>query len=154
MDLLACSDALHSPRNRFYVSYFLERLKATYVRIQERSHGGYEAGREAGIRTVREFDERITAPYGGFASADDYYARSSSGPWVQEIDRPTLVLAAEDDPMIPALSVRKFALPESGMVTREILRTGGHVGFAAATKAPGRFWAADRALEFLGRYLT
>ena len=154
MDLLACSDALHSPRNRFYVSYFLERLKATYVRIQERSGGGYEAGREAGIRTVREFDERITAPYGGFASADDYYARSSSGPWVQEIDRPTLVLAAEDDPMIPAQSVRKFALPESGMVTREILRTGGHVGFAAATKAPGRFWAAGRALEFLGSHLT
>jgi predicted alpha/beta-fold hydrolase len=28
-------------------------------------------------------------------------------------------------------------------------RTGGHVGFVADTVAPGRFWAAERALAFL-----
>jgi len=101
------------------------------------------------VRTVREFDEKITAPYAGFSSAEDYYTRSSSGPWLQAIDRPALIVSAEDDPMIPADSVRKFALPESGVVTREILPTGGHVGFAARTAAPGRFWAAERAMAFL-----
>jgi predicted alpha/beta-fold hydrolase len=54
--------------------------------------------------------------------------------------------------MIPASSVRRFALPGSGLVTREILLTGGHVGFAAPTKAPGRFWAAERALSFLAAH--
>lgn len=153
LDLLRCSEALHARHNRFYVSYFLERLKATYARIQERSDGWYAAGRESGIRTVREFDERITAPYGGFDSADDYYARSSSGPWLRAIDRPTLIVSAGDDPMIPVDSVQSFALPGSGMVVHEIHPTGGHVGFAAATEAPGRFWAAARALEFLNLYV-
>ena len=149
VDLLSCSDALHSPGNRVYVSRFVADLKASYVRIQARNRDFYAAGRETGVRTVREFDEKITAPYAGFASAEDYYTRSSSGPWLHAIDRPTLIVSAEDDPMIPGESVRKFALPESGVVTREILHTGGHVGFSARTAAPGRFWAAERALEFL-----
>ncbi len=152
VDLLSCSDSLHAPGNRIYVSRFVADLKASYARIQKLSQGFYAAGREVGVRTVREFDEKITAPYAGFLSAQDYYTRSSSGPWLQNIDRPTLVLSAEDDPMIPASSVRRFALPGSGMVTREILPTGGHVGFAAPTKAPGRFWAAERALSFLSAH--
>lgn len=149
LDLLKCSEALHARQNRFYVSYFLEKLKDTYARIQERSDGWYEPGRQVGVATVREFDERITAPYGGFACADDYYAQSSSGPWVRHIDRPTLIVSAEDDPMIPADSVRRFDLPSSGLVAQEIHPTGGHVGFSAKTTAPGRFWAAERAMEFL-----
>lgn len=153
VDLLSCSDALHSPGNRVYVSRFVADLKASYVRIQARNPHFYAAGREAGIRTVREFDEKITAPYSGFASAEDYYTRSSSGPWLHDIDRPTLIVSAADDPMIPGESVRRFALPASGVVTREILRTGGHVGFSARTAAPGRFWAAERAMEFLHPWL-
>ena len=153
LDLLKCGAALGSRGNRFYTSYFVERLNATYARIQERSGGIYEAGREAGIKTVREFDERITAFYAGFPSADEYYRRSSSGPWVREIDRPTLIVSAEDDPMIPGDILRQFELPESGVVTREILPTGGHVGFTAPTEAPGRFWAAERALQFLNPWL-
>jgi len=152
VDLLACSDALHQPDNRMYVSRFVADLKTNYARIQARNPSLYEAGREVGVRTVREFDERITAPYAGFLSAEDYYTRSSAGPWLHNIDRPSLILSAEDDPMIPAASVRQFALPESGAVTREVLPTGGHVGFAAATKAPGRFWAAERALSFLAAH--
>jgi predicted alpha/beta-fold hydrolase len=153
VDLLRCSDALHERQNRFYVSYFLERLKATYVRVQERSDGYYEAGRESGVDSVRAFDEVITAHYGGFPSADEYYAQSSAGPWLKTIDRPTLIISAEDDPMIPGESVRRFDLPQSGVVTREMFPTGGHVGFVSKTDAPGSFWAAGRALEFLNRWL-
>ena len=152
VDLLACSDALHKPGNRLYVSRFVADLKASYRRIQARNPGLYEAGREVGVRTVREFDERVTAPYAGFLSAEDYYTRSSSGPWLHQIDRPTLILSADDDPMIPSASVRKFTLPESGVVMREILPTGGHVAFVAPTKAPGRFWAAERALDYLAAH--
>jgi predicted alpha/beta-fold hydrolase len=149
LDLPRCSDALHTPSNRPYMVSFKKDLCASYARVQVLSQGFYEAGREKGVRTVREFDEKITAPYGGFNSADDYYARSSSGPWIHKIDRPTMILAAEDDPMIPAESLRRFALPDSGVVTREVLRSGGHLGFVARTTAPGRFWAAERALDFL-----
>jgi predicted alpha/beta-fold hydrolase len=149
LDLAACAAALESPRGRLYTGYFMSRLRDAYMRRQRRYPQLYEAGRERTTTTVREFDERITAPYGGYRDADEYYARSSAGPWLCEVDRPALVLAAEDDPMVPGESVKRYPLPASGLVEREILPTGGHVGFVAPAEAPGRFWAADRVLQWV-----
>jgi predicted alpha/beta-fold hydrolase len=149
LDLAACAEALERPSNRLYQSYFLRNLKAAYRRRQQRRPDLYEAGREHGLRTIREYDDVITAPYGGYASAEEYYARSSAGPLLTSLDRPALVLAAEDDPMVPAESVARWPLPPSGLVRREMTATGGHVGFVAPTAAPGRFWAAERVMDFV-----
>ena len=71
--------------------------------------------------------EAITAPYGGYADAADYYARSSAGPWLAAIDRPALVLAAADDPMIPGESLTRWPLlvttKNVSRATREIVRS-------------------------------
>jgi predicted alpha/beta-fold hydrolase len=63
------------------------------------------------------------------------------------IERPTLVLSAGDDPLIPAASVARW--PLSPLVRRELTSTGGHVGYVGRAAAPGFFWAPDRALAFL-----
>jgi uncharacterized protein len=149
LDLAACASALERPANRLYQSYFVRILRAAYVRRQRRRPDLYEAGRERGVRTVREYDERITAPYGGFGSAAEYYGASSAGPVLGALAHPALVLAALDDPMVPGESVLRWPLPSSGLVEREMTRTGGHVGFVAPSAAPGRFWAAERAMGFL-----
>jgi uncharacterized protein len=149
VDLAACADAVEAPHNRLYQHRFIRMLSDGYRRRHRARPDLFPAGREAGIRTVREFDERITAPFGGYESADDYYARASAGPWLAEIDRPTLLLAAQDDPMIPAASVERW--PVSSAVRREITATGGHVGFVGPSTAPGWFWAAERALRFVER---
>jgi len=151
LDLAACVAALERPVNRLYQTYFLRNLRISYRYRQRLCPELYEAGRELLPRTIREWDETITAPYGGYASADEYYARSSAGPYVSSLDRRVLILSAQDDPLVPADSVAKWPLPASGMVEREITRTGGHVGFVARTRAPGRFWAAERALRFVAR---
>jgi predicted alpha/beta-fold hydrolase len=149
LDLAACADALERADNGLYQQYFVRSLIAAYRRRQALLPDLYEAGRERQVRSVRGFDERITAPYGGYRDAGEYYARSSSGPWLASIDRPTLILNAADDPMVPVASIRGWPLPPSGMVTREIASSGGHVGFVGRASAPGSFWAAERFLDFL-----
>jgi predicted alpha/beta-fold hydrolase len=149
LDLAACADAIDRPANRLYQSYFVRSLKAAYRRRQRLRPDLYEAGRERGVRSIREYDDAITAPYGGYASADEYYRASSAGPLLGALARPALLLAAVDDPMVPAESVARWPLPASGLVRREMTATGGHVGFVAPTCAPGRFWAAERVLAFL-----
>jgi predicted alpha/beta-fold hydrolase len=149
LDLAACADALERPANRLYQSYFVRNLKAAYRRRQRLRPDLYERGRERGIRTIREYDEVITAPYGGYASAEAYYTASSAGPRLGALTRPALVLAALDDPMVPGESVTRWPLPPSGLVQREMTSSGGHVGFVAPTAAPGRFWAAERVLAFV-----
>jgi hypothetical protein len=147
LELSACAGALEAPVNRFYQRYYVDKLQNDYRRRQRLRPDLFAAGREAGIRSVREFDERITAPHGGFRDAAEYYARSSAGPWLARVERPLLVLAAADDPMIPIASVTRWPLLPA--VTLQVTNTGGHVGFLAPSRAPGRFWAADRAMAFL-----
>ena len=68
--------------NRLYQAHFVRALRSAYRDRQRLLPDLYEAGRERGPRTIREFDDAITAHYGGFRDADDYYARSSAGPWL------------------------------------------------------------------------
>jgi hypothetical protein len=149
LDLAACADALARPGNAFYERHYVHDLQRVYRRRQALLPELYERGRERGRRTIRAYDDAITAHYGGFRGAADYYERSSAGPLLGRIDRPALILAADDDPMIPSESVSRWPLPSSGLVRREMLPTGGHVGFVAPTPAPGRFWAGERVMEFL-----
>ena len=149
LDLAACVSRLDALANRPYQSYFMRNLRNAYRYRQTLRPDLYEFGHELRPRTLREWDEMITARHGGYASGEEYYARSSSGPHVAAIRHPTLIVAAKDDPLIPGESVSKWPLPESGVVVREMLPTGGHVGFVAPTDAPGRFWAAERAMAFL-----
>lgn len=146
LDLSACADALERWDNRLYQRYFMVMLAEAYRRRHRRRPDLFPAGLEEGLRTVREYDDVITAPFGGYDGAADYYSRSSAGPWLERIEHPTLVLAAADDPMIPVETVEKWP---TGTVRREFTRTGGHVGFVGRSRAPGFFWAADRALDFL-----
>ncbi|MBI3931783.1 MAG: alpha/beta fold hydrolase [Acidobacteria bacterium] len=150
LDLASCAGALERPDNRLYQWYFVRGLRSAYRERQRRLPNLYEAGRERGIRTVREFDAAVTAPYGGYRDVDDYYARASAGPHLASVARPALLLAAQDDPMIPADSVARW--PASPLVRRELLPTGGHVGFVAPSAAPGRFWAAERLVGFLEEF--
>jgi hypothetical protein len=150
LDLAACADAIARPSNRGYQWRFMADLREAYRRRQRLVPDLYQPGLERTPRTIREWDHAITARYGGYASADDYYAQSSAGPRLAEITSPALILAAHDDPMIPRDAVERWPLPASGRVSREMLATGGHVGFTAPSAAPARFWAAERALAYLG----
>ncbi len=52
-------------------------------------------------RTLREFDNVVTAPLHGFRDTDDYWTRASSKPLLGQIAVPTLILNARDDPFLP-----------------------------------------------------
>jgi predicted alpha/beta-fold hydrolase len=147
LDLSACADALERWDNRLYQRYFMVMLQDAYRRRHRQRPDLFPADLEAGLRTVREYDDRITGPFGGYEGAADYYKRSSAGPYLSSITLPTLVLSAADDPMIPIHSVEPWAASKS--VRQEITPTGGHVGFVARASAPGYFWAAEHALDFL-----
>lgn len=147
LDMSVCATALERPVNRVYQFQFVSSLNASYRKRRKLLPEAYEADRERGVSTVRQFDDRITAFYGGYRDAEDYYRQVSPGPRLEAIDRKTLILAAADDPFIPESSMRKWARSDS--VSLEIVKGAGHVGFVGRSDAPGCFWAADRVLGFL-----
>jgi predicted alpha/beta-fold hydrolase len=149
MDLAASAVRLEQGANALYALHFMRALRATWRDRAARLPHLYPPGRELGPRTLREWDDAITAPLGGYRSAEHYYESSSAGPWLADSDRPALVLNADDDPLVPPSTVTRWAQPDHGRITLEITPTGGHMGFLGSSEAPGHFWAADRALAFV-----
>ena len=148
LDLMAAGDALGQGFNLVYARHFLATLRAKSLAKLERFPGLYDAGAVRASRTLREFDDLVTAPLHGFRNTDDYWTRASSKPGLKNIRVPTLVINARNDPFLPAT-----ALPGPGdvsaAVTLEQPEEGGHVGFVSGTFPGDLGWLPRRSLEFL-----
>ena len=147
LDMSRCADALELRKNWIYQLRFTRSLCQSYRLRQRLLPERYEKGRERGITTLRQFDDVVTAHYGGYRDAEDYYLAVSTGPKLEEIDRPALILGTDNDPFIPYESITRW--PHSESVRVEIVEGAGHMGFVAGSNAPRYFWAADRMLAFL-----
>jgi len=148
LDLAAASRQLDRGFGReLYTRVFLSTLKNKTLQKLRAGQIAVDEARLARARTFFEFDDTVTAPLHGFAGAEDYWARSSSGPYLARIRVPTLVLNARNDPFLPAAALDTAAASLRAIpspVTIDFPRTGGHAGF------PGRRrWLARRVLAFL-----
>jgi predicted alpha/beta-fold hydrolase len=149
LNLMATGNALGRGFNLVYTRNFLATLRAMSLAKLERFPGLYDANAVRASRTLREFDDLVTAPLHGFKDADDYWTRGSSKPGLKNIRVPTLILNARNDPLVPAP-----ALPRAGevsaAVTLEQPEQGGHAGFVSG-RFPGNLdWLPQRVLEFFG----
>lgn len=147
-DLGACADAIGELRNRLYEKRFVKMLKARMRRKAALFPQRYVLDGLGKVSSVREFDDVITAKFCGFRDADDYYTQSSALGLLGSIAVPTLLLVAQDDPMIPFRSFDRVKLSANPRLTLEAPRHGGHCGFIARGGSGERFWAEARIVEF------
>ena len=147
-DLGACADAIGEFRNRIYERHFVSRLKRRMKYKSALFPGKYPLNGLRKVRSVRQFDDAITAKFCNFRDADDYYTTSSTLPLLGEIHVPTLILLAQDDPMIPFRSFDATKLAANLRITLEAPRYGGHCAFIGRKKDGQRFWADARIVEF------
>jgi len=149
-DLVACMRVMDRGFNRaVYTASFLKSMRAKVV-AKARAHPGFvDVARARRARTFAEYDRVVTAPLGGFADEIDYWTRSSSGPYLARIRRPTLLISARDDPFVPPASLPDLEALGSKWLAAEVTHGGGHVGFIAGPPWRPSFWAEARAIEFL-----
>ena len=147
-------DQLEIGLNKIYELNFLTSLKKKIVEKAKQFPERYNSKQLADVKTVRQFDEVYTSVDGGYASASDYYARASSLPLLSSVDVPTLIIAAQDDPIVP-FSTFKAKDKFSDRINLLCPEFGGHGAFVASlssgarNKGRDRFWAEDRAIEFI-----
>lgn len=166
VDLERSVDQLDQGLNRIYQVTFMrslrEKLKKKAARFPER----YPLAPLKKLKTVKQFDETYTAPDGGFDSARHYYEQCSSLSKLGDIRAPGLIVASQDDPIVPAASFAEVDL-QSGPMRLLLPSHGGHGGFLsllsgdldkasticnnrphAVDSLKDRFWAENRAIEF------
>src|SRR5712692_6052652 len=116
LELALCVNAVDLPSNFLYQMHFVTGLKDRMRRKAKLFPGKFDLGPMVRVRTLREFDDVITATYCGFRDASDYYARSSALQVVGEIRVPTLAVIAQDDPFVPFASFSEPAITKNAHV--------------------------------------
>ncbi len=147
-DLAAGGAALEQGFCRLYAASFLRTLRPKALAKVRRFPGLADAARIAASRTIREFDDAFTAPVHGFAGVADYWRRASAKPWLAQVRLPLLALNACNDPFVPGASLPRPS-DISPCVTLDAPAQGGHVGFVAARRGPGRRYLTERVFAFL-----
>ncbi|MEK7322712.1 MAG: hydrolase [Pseudomonadota bacterium] len=152
-DLGAATARMRQGFSRIYDQRLLRCLQDALTRKSAVMDLPWDAAAIAAIATLREFDERITAPLHGFRDAEDYYDRASCRSYLPRINTPTLIVHAADDPFMP-LSVVPLAHQFSATTCLELSPSGGHVGFVSGAPWAPRYWLEARIPEYLSLKLT
>ncbi len=143
---------MEEPRNWFYQRYFVKKLIERMRRKTAFFPGLADMKRVERIRSIREFDDVVTAPHFGFGTAENYYRLASSRPLLRRIRVPTLLIQAQDDPLIPFEPFLDSGIAQNPSLRLLATKHGGHTGFLAARPAgndPDVYWAESRVVQFL-----
>jgi predicted alpha/beta-fold hydrolase len=154
-DLAAgCEELERTRMGRFYSAYFLRSLKAKVATKRNRLAEVLHMDAVDAARTIRTFDEHVTAPLNGFAGASAYYRACSSKRFLSSVRVRTLLLHARDDPFLPAHAIPEREARGNEMLVWSLEESGGHVGFLEGTPWAPRFWADEASARFFGQVLA
>jgi predicted alpha/beta-fold hydrolase len=155
-DLERGSRQIERGLSRIYTWHFLRTLRRKAFAKLAEEPGLFAEGPLNAARTLFDFDDAVTAPVHGFASASDYYTRSSSRHFLGGICRRTLLLSAYDDPFLPREVLDAVAVVASlnPLIDVEFHQRGGHVGFVSG-RLPWlvEYYAERRVLSYLASAL-
>lgn len=152
IDPAACVEALERAANWFYQHHFLTGLKARVRRKTAYFQNRFDLTLLRRVSTLREFDDRFTAPFGGFRDAADYYERVGARHVLNRIRVPTLIFAAQDDPFVPFGTFQTPALQFNPQIQMVAPKRGGHCGFFQRPRPDEDcYWAENRLVEWVVR---
>ncbi|HTM46119.1 MAG TPA: alpha/beta fold hydrolase [Polyangiaceae bacterium] len=129
LDLDQSAAAFDSARFGLYRAHVLRSLKAMYRQVANKRPVSLATTEVDRISSIRQWDEQIVAPRHGFQSAVDYYAQMSAGPKLGQIELPTLLAYAEEDPVVPPRTFHGALARCSQAVQIWKIPRGGHIGF-------------------------
>lgn len=152
-DLKKCALKINSGINSLYQTMFINDIKQSILtKFPESEQKAQLISRFDKVTDLLSFDKLITAPMNGFQSVDEYYQDVSSINYLPMIQKPTLVILAEDDPIVDYQE-----LPQgeslSPHITLECYKNGGHLGFVSGSITQPEYWINKRIMQHLSHYL-
>lgn len=157
LHLASCSAKINSGSSKIYQKYLIDMLKqSTEEKIKLGLIQDISLNALKQLKTMRDFDNSVTAPLNSFTSAEHYYSESSGINVLNKIAQPCLIIHAEDDPFLSHEHITHIDyLPEN--ITFEISTHGGHVGFLSTNITDKSlkpvYWLETRVPQFLQDYL-
>ena len=151
-DLASSTAILDKGFSKIYQKHFVDLMREAAKRKFRDLAPLFNPGDLNKIKTLWEFDEKVTAPLHGFVNADQYYSESSCKQFLKNICVPTLIMNSLDDPF---LERNTFPGPKevSDMVELEFLQNGGHAAFITGSIWKYFSWIETRIPEFFKKQM-
>lgn len=147
-DLTVSAQATDRALGGFYVRRFLRTLLPKARAKEEQYKGTLDLEAVHRSRSFAEFDTHVTAVLHGFEDAEDYWRKVGCGQFLPGIRRPTLLVAAADDPFNPGATLPWAVVERSPYLYAQFPERGGHVGFVYGRPWATRHWAEEQAERF------
>lgn len=149
-DLASGARHLAGLKSKVYMRRFMQSLSEK-IKAKSKLFPDLDAQAVDRMNNFIEFDEYYTAPLHGFDSAEDYWKKNSSKFFLPNIQRPTLLLTAANDPFLTPACYPFTIAEQSPYLFLNVTQKGGHVGFYQ--KHPkGYYWSEERIIEFIRQY--
>jgi len=127
----------------------LKKLKTRMRRKARCFPGLYDLSRMRGLKSLRDFDDKVTAFYCGFEGASDYYDRAAGSRVVDRVSVPAFILYAKNDPFIRFLPETRRKIQNNPHITFIETEDGGHCSFIAERNGYDGHFAERAVVEFL-----
>ena len=130
IDLAAASARFLDARNWLYHKHLLGNMKRECF-DGTMAVSSSERQIIMACRSILEFDERVVAPRNGYRDAAHYYWENHARRFLTEIETPTMLVHALDDPWIPSQAYTSYPWHQNQSLHPILAKSGGHVGFHA-----------------------
>ncbi|SFC70149.1 hypothetical protein SAMN05421780_108144 [Flexibacter flexilis DSM 6793] len=146
-DLGGASERISTGFSKVYSDRFMRTLTQK-IRLKAAKVPEIDLAPLALLKTLKDFDDVYTAPLHGFGTAANYYASCSANRFIADIQTPTLIVNAQNDPFLSAACYPKHLTQKHEFVTLETPEQGGHCGFTQ-TGLHDVYWSELRCESFL-----
>ncbi|MGL5832569.1 MAG: YheT family hydrolase [Waterburya sp.] len=144
------------PTGKYIERAIAKELKKLVLKIAEYHPQEFDLAAIDKVNSIWGFDHELVVPRLSFESVEEYYAASSAWQILPQINKPTLILYAEDDPMFAPsiISQLKTVCGQNEALNLVLTKAGGHVGYISSPRCQqangdrDRWWAWNRILDF------
>lgn len=144
------AEQLRKKGNQFYHKRFLRKLKKKVQQKALQFPKDVDITNLDQVNDFEVFDERYTAPLHGFKNAKDFYVTSTSDQFYGNICVPSLLVNAENDPLLGDKCYPYDIAKDHNFLYLEVPKKGGHVGFSI--HGDEFTWAERKAYAFIINY--
>ncbi|NVK51437.1 MAG: alpha/beta fold hydrolase [Flavobacteriaceae bacterium] len=150
VDITSSEKEMDKLKNKLYIEEFLKTIR---LKVLEKSHKfpEFKLDKEKLFKATKfkHLEKLYTVPVFGFESPEDYWQKASSKPYLLKIDRPTLLINAQDDSFLGEACFPYDEAKKSALFFLEVTKYGGHVGFLTSFKQNENRWLENRIYRFI-----
>jgi len=154
IDITSSEREMNKLKNKLYIEEFLKTIR---LKVLEKSYKfpEFKLDKEKLFKASRfkHLEHLYTVPVFGFESPEDYWRKASSKPYLSKINKPTLLINAEDDSFLTQECFPYEEAGDSDFFFLEVTKYGGHVGFVSSFKQHESRWLEKRISRFIEEHI-